>query len=157
MVGDALAAAVIAGTVSGAPSTLHALATGRSPLAAARAAGALVGRPGLPGGLVAHAVVTGFWSAVLAVALPRHRELVGGAVAGLAIAALDLGVIARRRYPAIGALPQGPQVLDHLAFGLAVGATLGARRGNWQPSEPDPVASAARCRLRCQLGGRLRA
>jgi hypothetical protein len=46
---------------------------------------------------------------------------------GLAIAALDLGLIARR-FPRVRALPQGRQWADHVAFGLAVGAVLRARR-----------------------------
>jgi len=45
--------------------------------------------------------------------------------AGLAIAWLDLG-IARRRFPAIAALRQGPQVADHVAFGAVVGAVFAA-------------------------------
>jgi hypothetical protein len=32
--------------------------------------------------------------------------------------------IARRRFPAIDALPRGPQLADHVAFGALVGATL---------------------------------
>jgi hypothetical protein len=58
-------------------------------------------------------------------AVDRRRKLgiVGGAVAGLVIAAVDLGLLARW-YPAIMALPQGPQVLDHVAFGAIVGGLL---------------------------------
>jgi hypothetical protein len=48
-------------------------------------------------------------------------------VAGLGIAALDLGVIGRR-IPAIRALPQGRQWADHVAFGLTVGIVLRRRR-----------------------------
>jgi hypothetical protein len=47
-----------------------------------------------------------------------------GALEGAGIAALDLGVIAPRRAPAIAALPQVPQWADHLAFGALVGACL---------------------------------
>jgi hypothetical protein len=126
-VGDVVAAAMVSGTISGAPSTLHAIATGRSPLGAARAAGELLGRPGLVRGGIAHAGITVFWSTVLAATLPRGREVAAGAAAGLAIAALDLGVIGRR-FPAIAALPSVPQLLDHIAFGVAVGATLAHRR-----------------------------
>ena len=42
---------------------------------------------------------------------------------GLAIAAVDLVVIGRR-LPEIRTLPQGRQWADHVAYGLAVGATL---------------------------------
>jgi hypothetical protein len=59
--------------------------------------------------------------------LPRGREPLTGALAGLGIAALDLGVIGRR-LPAIRALPQGRQWADHAAYGLAVGAVLARRR-----------------------------
>jgi hypothetical protein len=52
--------------------------------------------------------------------------------AGAAIAALDLGLLAHgalgRRWPLIRALPIGPHVADHLAFGAVAGVVL-ARRG----------------------------
>jgi hypothetical protein len=115
--------ALVAGSLSGAPSTVLAVRTGRSPLEAARAAGALQGEPSLLRGLLAHAATTLLWSAVLVAALPPGREVVAGTAAGAAIHALDLGVIGRR-IPAIAALPQGPQLLDHLAFGGLAGATL---------------------------------
>ena len=74
-----------------------------------------------------HAALSLGWAGALARILPREREPLSGAAAGLAIAALDLGVIGRR-VPAIRALEQLPQWLDHVAFGLAVGAVLRARR-----------------------------
>lgn len=118
-----LVAGAVAGTVSGAPSTIHALATGRSPLAAARAAGALLGKPSLVRGGVAHVALTLFWVGVLAALLPRGREVAGGTVAAVGIHGLDLGLVGRRIGP-IAELPQLPQLLDHLAFGAATGATL---------------------------------
>lgn len=124
-------AAGVAGLFSGAPSTVHALVTGRSVVAAARAAGALLGRPTLPRGVLAHTVLTAGWTTVLVAVLPRRRAAAWGALAGLAIGALDLGVVGRR-VPAIAALPTGPQLLDHLVFGALVGAVLsdsGARHG----------------------------
>ncbi|MGW3963472.1 hypothetical protein ACWED2_26895 [Amycolatopsis sp. NPDC005003] len=114
--------------VSGIPSTAHALLTGRDLLAATRAAGTLLpGRrdqPGIVAGLIAHVVVSAAWTGILAT-IARRRRLGagGGAVAGLAIAALDLG-IAARAHPAVRALPRGPQILDHLVFGAVVGALL---------------------------------
>ncbi|MFD9739470.1 hypothetical protein [Umezawaea sp. NPDC059074] len=122
----ALRAGVVAGVLSGAPSTVHALATGGDVLAATRAAGTLLpGRrsPALRGAL-AHVVITAGWTAVLA-AVHRRRPfgVVGGAVAGLGIAVLDLEVVGRR-YPAIRALPRWPQYADHLAFGALVGGLL---------------------------------
>jgi len=124
-----LRAALVAGVLSGAPSTVHALVTGRGVLDATRAAGTLLpgrrDRPGVVAGAVAHAATTAFW--VGALAAVDHRRSLGpwrGALAGAAIAALDLGVIAPRRAPAIAALPQAAQWADHLAFGALVGATL---------------------------------
>ncbi|MEV5718261.1 hypothetical protein AB0L41_30620 [Amycolatopsis mediterranei] len=121
-------AGAVAAVVSGIPSTAHALLTGRDVLAATRAAGTLLpgrrARPGVAAGLIAHVVVSAAWTGVLA-AITRHHRLGagGGAVAGLAIAALDLG-IAARAYPAVRALPRGPQILDHLVFGAVIGALL---------------------------------
>lgn len=116
-------ASVVAGTVSGAPSTALAVVTGRSPLEAARAAGSLLGRTGLVRGLVAHAGITVLWVSVLAATLPRGREVGAGVAAGAGIHALDMGVIGRR-IPSMSALPQLPQLLDHLVFGAATGAAL---------------------------------
>jgi hypothetical protein len=67
--------------------------------------------------------------------LPRGREVAGGLVGGLAIAALDLGVIGRR-LPAIRTLPQPRQWADHAAYGLAVGVTLARRRGRARHRPP---------------------
>ena len=64
---------------------------------------------------------------MLAAALPRRHTLSWSAAAGLAIAALDLGVIGRR-YPRIRALPLAPQVLDHLAYASTVACVLSRRR-----------------------------
>jgi hypothetical protein len=125
--------------LSGIPSTVHALVTGRDPLAAARAAGNLLlpaeARPGalLVAGGLAHAVISLGWGTVLAVAVRRTPgNVVVGAVAGAAIAAVDLGLVAHgpagRRWPLIRALPVGPQVADHIAFGALAGAVL-HRRG----------------------------
>jgi hypothetical protein len=68
------------------------------------------------------------WAAVLAPLLPRGAEVPGAIAGALAIAALDLRVIAPRRYPAVRALPQGRQWADHVAYGAAVGAMLARRR-----------------------------
>lgn len=130
---DGLAAGAIAAVVSGAPSTLHALATRSSPLAATLAAGTLLlprERRPLPLVLAAAPVHVGLslgWALVLAALLPRRRTIAWATLAGLAIAALDLGV-AGRRFPRIRALPQLPQWLDHVAYGATVGAVLSRRR-----------------------------
>ena len=120
--------------LSGLPSTAITLARGEDVLEGARAAGAILlpseRRTGvlLAAAAPVHLALSLGWAAALAPVLPRDRRgPVYGAAAGLAIAALDLGVIGRR-IPAIRALPQGRQWADHVAYGLAVGATLRALR-----------------------------
>lgn len=122
---------LVAGLVSGAPSTLHALVRGGDVLAATRAAGTLVpgrrDRPSVLAGAAVHLALTVGWTAVLGAAVRRVGGGVGtGVLGGAAIAALDLGVVARG-YPAIRALPQGPQWADHLLFGAVVGRLAACR------------------------------
>jgi hypothetical protein len=130
---DALAAGGAAAVLSGVPSTVHALATGRDPLAATLAAGTLaLPRERRRGRLLAAAVpvhigVSVGWAIVLAAVLPRRRTVPAGAAAGLAIAALDLGTVGRRG-SRLRALPLGPQLADHVAYGAIVGAVLARRR-----------------------------
>ena len=144
LVRDGLMAGAVAGVLSGAPSTVHALLTGRDPLAAAVAAGdLLLRREGSPGrsraarmlaGAVAHTGLSLGWGTVLAVAVRRTSlpPVPAGVAAGAVIAALDLGLLAHgrpgRRWPLIRALPVWPQVADHLAFGAVAGEVL-RRRG----------------------------
>lgn len=140
---EGVVAGTVAGVLSGFPSTVHALVTGADPLAAARAAGNLLlparASPGslLAAGAGAHAVISIGWGTVLAVAVRRtplrRSPTAAGLIAGAAIAALDLGLLAHgpagRRWPLVRALPVGPQVADHLAFGAIAGAVLRRRRG----------------------------
>jgi hypothetical protein len=49
-------------------------------------------------------------------------------IAGLGIAAVDLGVVGRR-FPHVGTLPLVPQVADHIAYGALVGMIVARRRG----------------------------
>ena len=125
---DGVVAGVVGAVVGGIPSTVHAMATGRDPLEATRAAGALVVPHEqrlsrlVPAAAVVHLTLSVGWGVAMALALPRRGAL-PGAGAGLAIAALDLGLVGRR-VPAVKALALGPQVLDHLVFGAAVGAVL---------------------------------
>ncbi|HEX8866183.1 MAG TPA: hypothetical protein VF821_11055 [Lentzea sp.] len=124
--GSPLRRFVLAAVLSGVPSTVHALATGDDPLRATRAAGSLVG--GSAGaGVAVHLAVSAWWMYVLR--RLRVRGVVGGALAGLLIAALDLEVIGRRNAQ-IRALPRVPQWLDHVAFGVlvAVGRDRAHRR-----------------------------
>jgi hypothetical protein len=117
--------------LSGAPSTVHALLTGRDAMAATRAAGTLLGRASAPRGVVAHVGVSAVWTLVLhAVDRRRPLDATASALAGLAIAALDLEVVGRG-FPAIRALPRWPQWADHVAFGLLVG--YGLRRWTDRP------------------------
>lgn len=70
-------------------------------------------------------------------ALAARRGRIGavsGAAGGLAVAALDLMVIGRR-FPAIAALPQAPQWVDHVAFGAVLGRTLRPRGTILAPDE----------------------
>jgi hypothetical protein len=144
---DGLLAGAIGAVVSGAPSTLHALATGNDPMEATLAAGTIVlpheqrNSRLLPAGAVAHASISLLWGIVLAACLPRRRPIRAGAVAGLAIAAVDLGVIGRR-LPRIRSLASAPQLADHVLYGAAVGTVLAIRQAHRQAEEI--VAAAPR-------------
>jgi hypothetical protein len=121
-------AGAAAASLSGIPSTAYALATGRDPLGATRAAGTLLpgrrDRPGVLPGVAVHLLVSTGWTTVLAAVGRRHRlGATGGAVAGLLIATLDLELVGRTR-PMIRDLPRLPQWLDHVAFGAIAGALL---------------------------------
>jgi hypothetical protein len=122
-----LRAAAWAAALSGIPSTAHALATGRDPLEAASAAGTIV----LPretsrarllaAGVATHVAISLGWTVVLDRTGIRGARR--GTLAGVAIAALDLGV-AGGRFPHIRALPVLPQLADHAAFGAIAGRLL---------------------------------
>jgi hypothetical protein len=121
-----LKAGLVGALCSGVPSTVLTLARGESVLDGARAAGAIVLRHEdrtpvlLAAAAPVHLALSLGWAAVLA-ALPRGPGW--GLAGGLAIAAVDLGLIGRR-IPAIRALPQGRQWADHAAYGLSVGWVL---------------------------------
>ena len=126
-----LRAAAWAAALSGIPSTAHARATRRDPLEAAYAAWTIV-LPGetsprrlLAAAVPVHLGLSLAWTVVLDRAGVRGARR--GALAGLAIAALDLGVVGRR-WPRIRALPLGPQLADHAAFGAIAGVLLAERR-----------------------------
>ena len=131
---DGVAAGAVAGLVSGAPSTVWTLLQGGSVLESTAAAGTIVVPEDSPrmsllaAGAVTHAALSVGWGVVLSVMLPRRPRVVAGAVAGLGIAAVDLGIVGRR-LPRIKALPALPQVLDHIAYGAVVAAVLRRRRG----------------------------
>jgi hypothetical protein len=134
---DGLVAGSVAAVAGGIPSTLHALATGGDVLESTRAAGSIALSRSedeealLAAGANVHAAVSLFWGVALAHVIPRRAgartSVAASAVGGLAIAALDLGLVARL-FPRIRALPRVPQVADHVAFGAVVGAVLAWRR-----------------------------
>ncbi len=126
-------AGCVAAVLSGAPSTTHALMNAINPLEASLAAGTLLLGDEermsrlLPAALVAHGALSLGWALVLAALLPARRTVAWSIPAGLAIAALDLGVVGRR-YPRIRALALAPQILDHVAFSASVGWIVSRRR-----------------------------
>jgi hypothetical protein len=129
---DGVLAGAVAAVLSGIPSTVHAVVTGRDPLEATLAAGSLLlpeeTRPErlLAAAVPVHLALSLGWGVVLARVLPRRPSLFAGAAAGLAIAALDLGV-AGRRVPRVRALPLGGQLADHAVYGIVVAAVLHRR------------------------------
>ena len=126
---DGLAAGAAGALLSGIPSSLLTLARGDDLLASTRAVGRALFPTNdddfvlLPAGVVGHVAISLGWGVVLEAVLPRRRTVLAGALAGLAIAALDLRVVGRR-LPAIRRLPLRRQVLDHVAYGAVVGAVL---------------------------------
>jgi len=135
-----LVAGTVGAIVGGIPSTGYALATGRDPLEASYAAGAILlpreERSGrlLISATVAHGAISLFWGMVLVRVLPRRHPVLAGAAAGLAIAAFDLGT-AGRRIERVRRLPLGPQLADHAVYGAAVGAVIARceKRSTAQP------------------------
>jgi hypothetical protein len=125
-------ATLVASTVSGLPSTVHALVKQRSLRAAAvyiydatRAVGALVppGRPGFGRGVVVHIAISMLCGGTLARTLPRNHSAEWGAAAGLAIGVINVGVIGRS-FPAITDLPLVPQLADNAMFGTVFALVL---------------------------------
>ena len=130
---DGIAAGGVAAVLSGIPSTVIAVARGDDPLESTAAAGSIVvsNESGkllrLAAAVPVHVALSVGWGVVLSVVLPRRATIAWGAAAGLCIAALDLGVIGRQ-FARIDALPLGPQIADHTAYGAVVGAVLRRRR-----------------------------
>jgi len=138
-------ATVLAATLSGVPSTLHAFIRGgtlRSATAyvydATSAVGTLVppGRRGFVRGLVVHLAISMLCGEALARTLPREHRTEWGAAAGLMIGVVNVGVIGRS-FPAIRNLPLAPQLADNMTFGTLFAMTLDRRdrqRGNSLPT-----------------------
>ena len=131
---ELLRAWVLATLLSGIPSTLHALATGGDPTEATRAAGAMLlpsetdFRKLLAAAAVVHPLVSLFWAVVLWLALPRRHTLFWALAASMAIALLDLRLIAPAFFPEVAALAFWPQFADHLMWGACAGLALQHRR-----------------------------
>lgn len=68
-----------------------------------------------------HIAVSLWWAIVLARLLPSRRRLAAGGLSGVAIAVLDLRLVGAA-FPRIRRLPFGPQVADHVVFGVVVAA-----------------------------------
>lgn len=126
---------MVAATFSGAPSTAHAVVTTGSVRTAVEyvyqatcAVGTLVppGRPGFTRGALVHLGISVVCGEALARSLPQHHSLAWGGTAGLAIGVINVGMIGRK-FPAIKALPLGPQLADNVAFG-ALFALVADRR-----------------------------
>jgi hypothetical protein len=106
---DGLRAAVPATLLSEFPSTVYALLARRDSLEASVAAGSiLIPREQrtdrlLVAAIPVHIILSAAWAVVLGGALPRKRPILKGTIAGLAISAIDLGIVGRR-YPRIRAL-----------------------------------------------------
>lgn len=130
---DLALAWLVATVFSGAPSTLHALATGGDPWEATFAAGRMLVDSASPvmlfaAAAIVHPLVSAFWTSVAAFVLPaRHVTLAATAFAA-AVGLLDLLVIAPRWFPEVAALAFWPQMADHLMWGACLGGTLQAMR-----------------------------
>ena len=84
----------------------------------------IAGHERSPVAVPVHLALSLGWTVVLDRAGVRGAR--AGALAGLAIAALDLGVVGGR-HPSIRALPLAPQLADHAAFGAIAGRLLARR------------------------------
>ncbi|MGN6868655.1 MAG: hypothetical protein ACTHMY_09645 [Solirubrobacteraceae bacterium] len=130
-------ATVLAATLSGVPSTLHAFIKGRGLRSAAVyvydatcAVGTLVppGRPGFCRGVAVHAAISMLCGEALARTLPHEHSVEWGAAAGLAIGVVNVGVIGRS-FPAIRGLPLLPQLADNMMFGTVFALMLRTSSG----------------------------
>jgi hypothetical protein len=124
-------AAAWAALLSGTPSTLHALATGRDPLEATVAAGSIL-LPGetrrtrlLAAAVPVHLALSLGWALALDRAGVRGARR--GALTGLAIGVVDLS-LAARVLPRIRALPLLPQLADHVVYAAVAGHVLARAR-----------------------------
>ena len=122
-----------AAVLGGVPSTLYALATGGDPLEATLAAGTMLAPPGsstatlVAAAVAAHLAVNFAWAAVLVRWLPARHRVAWAVAAAIAIAIIDLRLVAALFFPQVHALPFGPQLADHVAWGATIGMVLQRR------------------------------
>jgi hypothetical protein len=122
---DLVYAWLLATVLSGIPSTVWALLTGRDPLEPTRAVGAMVSMPdSIAAAAVVHVCVSLFWSVLLWLVLPYRLTTLWALLASAAIAFLDLRLIAPVFFPEVAALDFWPQFADHLTWGACVGLAL---------------------------------
>jgi hypothetical protein len=74
-----------------------------------------------------HGVISLVVAEGLGATLPHEQSILLGAIAGLGIGVVALGIVARRWFPELAALPLGAQLADNAAFG-AVFAAVADRR-----------------------------
>jgi hypothetical protein len=74
-------------------------------------------RPNLVLGAATHVGISVAFGQVLGRLLPRRCSALWGGAAGAAMGCFGAGVVGRR-FPAIRALPLGPQLADNIAFGV---------------------------------------
>ena len=133
-----LRAGTLAALVSGVPSLTWLLVTGGDLSAPINAVAAMVGATDAPVTLrlaaatAVHFAVSLLWAAILVLSIPRRRPIVGSIAAGIAIAFLDLRVIAPRFFPEAAALSFPLQLADHVVWGLIVGIVI---RRSTNPSD----------------------
>ena len=131
-------AGAVAAILSGLPSTVHTLVTGGDLTESTQAVGTLLLADDAPrgrlllAGAAAHVAISLGWGVALAPFVPSRHPVRWGMGAGLAIAALDIGVIGRR-FARVRALPPMPQVADHIAFGAVVALLVSRSRDRALP------------------------
>jgi hypothetical protein len=116
---DAVRRGLVAGVVSGAPSGIAWLAGRGEPFDATREIGRrLLGRPTLAAGAAGHLAL----SCAFALPLSTRARVspLAGAAYGAALYALNFRVLAPRLWPEVLAYDGPVQLLDHLAYGVAL-------------------------------------